>query len=182
MAIRDFEGHSPIISDSAFVDSMALVIGDVHLGDGASVWPMCVLRGDINRIRVGSNTNIQDGTIIHVNHASEFNPEGDPVIIGNDVTIGHQAVIHACTIEDRALIGMGAKVLDKAVIQSEVYVGAGSVVAPGKVLESGFLYVGTPAKKARPLTDDEIKYLAYSAEYYASLQARHRATLEETHT
>lgn len=174
MTIRRFEAHMPELENGAWVDPTALVTGQVRLGRDSSIWPMSVLRGDINRIEIGARTNVQDGTIVHVTHASRFNPRGAPVIVGSDVTIGHKAVLHACSIEERSLIGMGAVVLDEAVIQREVIVGAGSVVPPGKVLESGYLWLGAPARKVRPLTDEEFEYLGYSAEYYVELAARHR--------
>ncbi|MEF3194228.1 MAG: gamma carbonic anhydrase family protein [Halothiobacillaceae bacterium] len=173
MTIRRFEGHMPMLEAGAWVDPTALVMGQVHLGRDASIWPMSVLRGDINRIEIGARTNIQDGTIIHVTHASRFNPRGAPVIVGSDVTVGHKVVLHACTIEERCLIGMGAVVLDEAVIRREVIVGAGSVVPPGKELESGYLWLGAPARKVRPLTDEELEYLGYSADYYVQLARRH---------
>jgi len=174
MAIRNFEGQEPQIANSCYIDPMALIIGDVRLAEDVSIWPMCVLRGDINKITIGKGTNVQDGAIIHVNHKGEFNPEGDPVVIGEHVTIGHQAVIHGCSIDDYSLIGIGAKILDRAHIQSEVMVAAGSVVAPNKILESGFLYMGAPAKKARPLTGEEKAYLRYSANHYVKLQRKHK--------
>jgi len=179
MTIRRFEGHTPILEAGAWVDPTALVTGQVRLGTDASIWPMSVLRGDINRIEIGARTNVQDGTIVHVTHASRFNPRGAPVIVGDDVTVGHKAVLHACSIEERCLIGMGAVILDEAVIRREVIVGAGSVVPPGKELESGFLWLGAPARKVRPLTDEELEYLGYSADYYVDLARRHRSSGEE---
>lgn len=170
MSIREFNQHHPKIASRVFIDETALVIGEVSLADDVSIWPMTVLRGDVNSITVGARTNIQDGTIIHVNHKTTANPKGDPTIIGADVTIGHQAVIHACTIQDRVLIGIGAIVLDNAVIESDVMVGAGSLVPPNKTLESGFLYFGSPIKKIRPLTAEEIKHLHESAEHYVKLK------------
>ena len=179
MTIQRFEGHTPILEAGAWVDPTALVTGQVRLGTDASIWPMSVLRGDINRIEIGARTNVQDGTIVHVTHASRFNPRGAPVIVGADVTVGHKAVLHACSIEERCLIGMGAVILDEAVIRREVIVGAGSVVPPGKELESGFLWLGAPARKVRPLTDEELEYLGYSADYYVELARRHRGSGEE---
>lgn len=173
MTIRDFEAHSPDIDPSAYIDESAVVIGDVTIGENSSVWPLTVIRGDIQSIRIGKNTNIQDGSILHVTHGSEYStPEGRPLIIGDKVTIGHKAVLHACTIHDLCLIGMGAIVLDAAVIEQEVIVGAGSLVPPGKVLESGYLWVGSPVKKSRKLTDKERQYLAYSAQNYCNLAVR----------
>ncbi len=173
MTVRHFEGRAPMLEEGAWVDPTAVVIGDVHLGKEASIWPMSVLRGDINRIEIGARTNVQDGCIVHVTHASRFNSRGAPARIGDDVTVGHKAVLHACTIEERCLIGMGAVVLDEALIRREVIVGAGSVVPPGKELESGYLWLGVPARKVRPLSDEELEYLGYSAEFYAGLARQH---------
>lgn len=177
MTIRSFEQHAPRIHPTAFIDDSAVVIGDVEIGEDSSIWPLCVVRGDIHRIRVGARTSIQDGTIIHVTHDSRFCPGGQPTLIGNDVTIGHKAILHACTIEDFCLVGMGAIVMDKAVVQTWVTIGAGSVVPPGKVLESGYLYVGSPVKRIRSLSDREREFLAYSPQNYQRLKDRHRPPL-----
>lgn len=176
MTIRAFENFTPQLAPGAWVDVSAVVMGQVVLGENSSIWPTAVLRGDINRIEVGARSNVQDGTVIHVTHASRFHTRGAPTLVGDDVTIGHRAVLHACTIEARSLIGMGSLVLDEAVVQSNVILGAGSVVPPKKVLESGFLWLGAPARKVRALTDEELEYLGYSATYYAELAARHRAS------
>ena len=176
MPIRSFEQHNPQIHPSAYVDDTALVIGAVEIGEDSSIWPMSVIRGDIQHIRIGARTSIQDGTIIHVTHDSRFCPGGQPTVIGNDVTVGHKVILHACTIEDYCLIGMGAIVMDKAVVQSRVTIGAGSVVPPGKVLESGYLYVGSPVRQVRPLNDRELEFLEYSAQNYRRLKERHRLT------
>ena len=175
MSIRSFEQHTPRIHPAAYVDVTALVIGDVEIGADSSIWPMSVIRGDIQRIRIGARTSIQDGTVIHVTHDSRFCPGGQPTLIGNDVTVGHKVILHACTIEDFCLIGMGAIVMDKAVVCSRVTVGAGSVVPSGKVLESGFLYVGSPVQRVRPLNERELEFLEYSAQNYRRLKERHRA-------
>ncbi len=174
MTIRRFENLNPELKSNAWVDETALVLGNVILEEDCSVWPMTVLRGDIHEIRVGKRTNIQDGTIVHVTHASRFNPAGFPTLIGDDVTIGHKAVIHACRIDDLSLIGIGSILLDGCHIQSEVIVGAGSVVPPAKVLESGYLWLGSPVRRVRPLTAQERKYLPYSANYYVELKNRHQ--------
>lgn len=174
MTIRSFEGTGPHIAVSALVDETALVIGDVEIGADASVWPMCVVRGDIHRIRIGARTNLQDATVIHVTHDSRFCPGGQPTLIGNDVTVGHRAILHACTIEDLSLIGMGTTVMDGAVVQSRAMVGANSLVPPNKVLESGHLYIGSPVKKMRPLNDKELEFLEYSARHYVKLKDRHQ--------
>lgn len=169
MTVRTFQGITPKVGNSAYIDPHALVIGDVELGDNTSVWPMTVIRGDVNMVRIGSQTNIQDGCVLHVTHAGESNP-GHALVIGNDVTIGHKVILHGCTVQDRVLIGMNATIMDGAVIESDVVIGAGSLVAPGKVLESGYLYLGSPAKRVRPLTDFERAFFSYSAQHYATLK------------
>ena len=177
MSVRPFEQHVPRVHTTAFVDDTAVVIGDVDIGEHSSVWPLCVVRGDIQSIRIGARTSIQDGTIIHVTHDSRFCPGGQPTLVGNDVTVGHKTILHACTIEDYCLIGMGAIVMDKAVVQAWVTLGAGSVVPPGKVLDSGYLYVGSPAKRVRPLSERERDFLGYSPQNYQRLKDRHQALL-----
>lgn len=171
--IRKFRGYTPEIAEDAWVDESAVVIGEVKIGSESSVWPQVAIRGDIHHIHIGERTNVQDGSILHVTHASNYNPDGYPLTIGDDVTIGHNAVLHGCTIQNRSLIGMGSTVLDGAVVESNVIVGAGSLVPPGKVLESGHLYVGSPVKQARPLKEAEMKFLGYSAENYAELAREH---------
>lgn len=174
MPIRPFERLAPRIHPTAFIDETAVIVGDVEIGEDSSIWPLCVIRGDIQRIRIGARTSIQDGTIVHVTHDSRFCPGGQPTLIGNDVTVGHKVILHACTVEDFCLIGMGAIVMDKAVVRSRVTVGAGSVVPSGKILESGHLYVGSPVKQVRPLTERELEFLEYSAQNYRRLKDRHR--------
>lgn len=175
MALRTFEGHEPQLGHGAWVDPAAVVIGDVVLGDDASVWPGCVIRGDIHRIRIGARSNIQDGSVLHVTHASEFNAEGHPLTIGDDVIVGHHVTLHGCRIGNGCLIGMGARVLDGAVVEAGAMVAAGALVPPGKVLEGGWLWVGAPVYRARTLTDKEKAHLAYSAEHYVRLKDRHIA-------
>lgn len=175
MPIRPFAGHVPQIAASAYVDATAVVIGAVEIGADASIWPLCVVRGDVQSIHIGARSNVQDGTVIHVTHDSRFCPGGLPTRIGHDVTIGHQAMLHACTIGDFCLIGMGAIVMDGAVLDHHVMLGAGSVVGPGKHLEGGYLYVGSPAQRMRPLSEREREFLAYSAENYVRLKEQHRA-------
>jgi carbonic anhydrase/acetyltransferase-like protein (isoleucine patch superfamily) len=170
MAIRPYKGILPTVAPNAFVDESAVVIGDVVLGEDASVWPMCSVRGDVNYIRIGARTNIQDNTVIHVTHDHQAVPGGRPTIIGDDVTVGHQVILHACTIGNRCLIGMGTQILDGAVVQDGVFVGAGSLVTEGKILESGFLYVGRPVRKARELTPEEKAWFEYSARHYVKLK------------
>lgn len=164
--IQAFQNHTPQLGDSVYVHQTATIIGEVQIGEDSSVWPSTVIRGDINFIRIGRRTNIQDLSMLHVNHKSVEEPLGSPLIIGDNVTIGHTVILHGCTIEDECLIGMGSIVMDKVVVQKHVLLGAGSLVPEGKVLESGYLYMGRPAKKMRALTPDEIKQLMDSAEHY----------------
>ena len=168
--IRSFNNSKPKIHKTAYIDQQSTVIGDVTIGKDSAIWPQVVVRGDINSITIGERTNVQDGSILHVTHVSEFCPSGYPLFIGNDVTIGHSAVIHACTIKDTVLIGMGSIILDGAVINSNCMLAAGALVGPGKELESGFLYVGSPAKKLRELSDRELDFLLYSAKGYVDLK------------
>jgi carbonic anhydrase/acetyltransferase-like protein (isoleucine patch superfamily) len=177
MPISPFEQYVPDIHHTAFVDDTAVVIGDVKIGKDSSIWPLCVIRGDINSIHIGMRTNIQDGTIIHVTHSSRFCQGGQPTTIGNSVTVGHKAILHACTIEDFCLIGMGAIVMDKAVLRDRIIIGAGSLVPPGKLLESGFLYVGSPVKQIRLLNQNELEFLEYSTDNYQSLKSRYKNML-----
>lgn len=174
MSIRPFLQHTPEIHESCFVDESAVVIGEVVLAEEVSVWPMAVLRGDVNHIHIGARTNIQDGSVLHVNHKNEARPEGAPLIIGEDVTVGHKAMLHACRIGNRVLVGMAAVVLDDVVIEDDVMIGAGSLVPPRKHLESGFLYVGAPVRQVRPLTDDEKAFLKKSAANYVALAKQYR--------
>lgn len=171
--IRSFQGDSPILGKDVFVDDSAVVTGRVELGDDASVWPLVSIRGDLEWIKIGTRTNIQDNSCLHTTHKSRFNPEGAPLTIGDDVTIGHSVTLHGCTIHDRVLIGMNSLVLDKAVVNSDVFVGAHSLVPPGKVLESGYLYMGSPVKQVRALTEKELEFLEYSAENYVNLKNKH---------
>lgn len=172
--IRNFNGLMPRMGSDVFIDDTALVIGDVTLGRDVSIWPMSVLRGDVNGIRIGDETNIQDGCVLHVTHRSETNPAGFPLTVGRGVTVGHKVVLHGCTVGDLCLIGIGAVILDGAVIEDQVMIGAGALVLPGKRLESGFLYVGSPARQARPLREEELAYLSYSRDGYVRLKNQHR--------
>ena len=168
--VRSYQGQDPRIADSVWIDETAVVIGDVSLGKDSSVWPCAVIRGDMHRIRVGARTSVQDNAVLHITHASQFNPDGFPLTIGDEVTIGHGACLHGCTVGNRILIGIGATVLDGAVVEDEVVVAAGALVPPGKKLESGFLYVGAPCKQARPLTEKEKAFFSYSAQNYVNLK------------
>jgi len=171
--IRNFESYKPNIDDTVFIDESAVVTGNVAIAKDSSVWPCCSIRGDINSISIGERSNIQDGSILHVTHDSEFAPGGFSLSVGNDVTVGHNVVLHACIIEDLCLIGMGSVVLDGAVVQSGAMVGAGSLVPPKKVLEGGYMWLGSPVKKVRELTDKEKAFLSYSAQHYVDLKNRH---------
>lgn len=171
MTIRPYLEHTPALGARVYVDPAASVIGDVELGDDVSIWPGCVVRGDVNSIRIGARTNVQDGTIVHVTHEGPFTrPGGYPTAIANDVTIGHGAVIHACTLEAFCLVGMGAIVLDGATVQPYGFVGAGAVVAPGKTVGEAELWLGNPARRVRKLGEREIEQLRYSAQHYVRLK------------
>ena len=175
MAIRKYQQHAPQLGARVFVDASAVVIGDVELGEDSSVWPMTVIRGDMHRIRIGQRTSVQDGCVLHITHAGPFNPEGFPLLIGDEVTIGHKVMLHGCTLGNRILVGMGSTIMDGAVVEDEVIIGAGSLVPPGKRLLSGFLYVGSPVKQARALTDKERAFFPYSAGNYVTLKDQHLA-------
>lgn len=173
MAIRNYLEFSPKIAETAYVDEMAVVIGNCELAEDVSIWPTAVLRGDVNKIKIGARTNIQDGVIVHVTNPTENNPEGAPTTIGEDVTIGHRAILHGCRIDNECLIGMGAVILDNAHIPSHVFIGANSLIPEGKVLESGYLYLGSPARRVRELTAEEKSYFKVSAQNYVTLKNRH---------
>jgi carbonic anhydrase/acetyltransferase-like protein (isoleucine patch superfamily) len=168
-SLAPYRGIHPQLAAGAWVHPRASVIGEVSLGADASVWPGAVIRGDVNSIAIGEASNIQDNSVLHVSHKTPANPAGGPLVIGARVTVGHTVILHACTIEDECLIGMGSIVLDRSVIQKHVLLGAGSLVPEGRVLESGYLYLGRPAKQVRALTDEEIAYFRYSAEHYVAL-------------
>ncbi len=170
MSIRNFKNETPQLGANVYIDDSAIVIGAVKLGDDVSVFPTAVIRGDVEKISIGENTNVQDGAILHVSHQGKFSERGHPLNIGANVTIGHRAVLHGCTIGDYCLIGIGAIVMDDAVLEDYVMLGAGSLVPPNKTLESGYLYVGSPAKQSRALTENEKDFLRYSAEHYVSLK------------
>jgi carbonic anhydrase/acetyltransferase-like protein (isoleucine patch superfamily) len=169
--ILPFDGKTPRIADDVFVAETATVIGDVEIGARSSLWYGAILRGDLNWIRVGRNTNIQDGTIVHVNHERAGFPGGEPTTIGDNVLIGHLALIHACTIEDEAFIGMRAVVMDRAVVERGAMIAAGSVVTPGKVIEAGQLWAGTPARYVRDVSPEMRAENAYLVDHYCELAA-----------
>ncbi|HYC41452.1 MAG TPA: gamma carbonic anhydrase family protein [Noviherbaspirillum sp.] len=170
MPLSPYLGNFPRVEERVYVHASAQVIGDVVLGEDSSVWCNAVLRGDVNRIRIGRYSNVQDLTMCHVSHKTLNKPEGSPLVIGDYVTIGHSVILHGCKIGNECLVGMGTIVMDDALIPDRVMIGAGSLVPPGKVLESGMLYVGRPVKAVRALTPEEIAYLRYSAEHYVRVK------------
>jgi len=171
MPIRNFKHHNPQIDKTTYVDNSAVIIGDVTIGENCSIWPLVAIRGDMHRVTIGERTNIQDGSILHETHAGFFTSEnGFALSIGNDVTIGHKAILHGCTIGNRVLVGMGSIVLDGVIIENDVIIGAGSLVPPNKTLASGFLYMGSPVKQIRPLSSKEYEFLIYSAHNYVQLK------------
>ena len=174
MTIRSYQGKSPKIHPTAYIDEAALVIGDVTVAEESSLWPMVVARGDVRNITIGHHTNIQDGSVMHVTHDFFQAPGGIPLVIGNYVTVGHKAILHACTVGDYCLIGMGAIVMDGADIPGRMVIGAGSLVPPGKKLESGYLYVGNPVRRGRVLKDKELELIEHSALHYVDLKNLHK--------
>lgn len=164
--LRPYKDLFPTIGQRVMVDPTSVLVGDVRMAEDVGIWPLVVIRGDVNYVEIGARTNIQDGSVLHVTHKSSYNPEGNPLLIGEDVTVGHKVMLHGCTIGHRVLVGMGSIVLDGAVIEDEVMIGAGSLVPQNKRLESGYLYLGSPVKQIRPLTEAEIEGLKYSANNY----------------
>ncbi len=161
---------TPTVGTNTWIHASAVIIGKVILGDDVSVWPCAVMRGDVNTLTIGNRSNVQDGAVIHATHPSAYNEQGYATTVGEDVTIGHNAILHGCTIGNRVLIGMGSTVLDGAVIPNDVIIGANALVPMNKELESGFLYVGSPAKKLRALSEQEMDFLRYSAQNYVKLK------------
>ncbi|MEE9332002.1 MAG: gamma carbonic anhydrase family protein [Methylophilaceae bacterium] len=168
--IESFQNQVPEVAEDVYIHSSATVIGDVKVDRDSSIWPGTVIRGDVNYIRIGHGTNVQDLSMLHVSHQSSWDPAGAPLIIGNHVTIGHRVILHGCTLDDECLIGMGSIVMDKVIVQKHVLLAAGSLVPEGKILESGYLYMGSPAKKIRALTEKEITHFMYSAKHYMKLK------------
>lgn len=168
--VRPWRGIFPALGARVYVDPAAVIIGQVTVGDDSSFWPGAVARGDVNVITVGARTSVQDGSVLHVTHAGPYNAAGHALVIGDDVTIGHRAVLHGCTVGSRCLIGMGAVVMDGAVVPDEVVIGAGALVTPGTRCEPRSLYLGSPARRARSLSDREIEQLAYSAAWYVRVK------------
>lgn len=170
MSVRKYRGIEPQLGAACYIDESSVIVGDITLGNDVSIWPLVAARGDVNTITIGERTNIQDGTVLHVTRKSPKNPDGYPLIIGNDVTVGHKCMLHGCILGNRILVGMGAIIMDGAKVGNDIILGAGSLVPPNKILEDGHLYVGSPVKKIRPLTDDEIQFLVTSAKNYVLLK------------
>lgn len=172
--IRPYLEHHPIIDASCYIDDMSVIIGDVSLAENVSVWPFAVIRGDVNSIKIGKNSNVQDHCMLHVSHKNDAKPNGSPLMIGEEVTIGHHVTLHGCTIGNRVLVGINSIILDDVIIEDDVMIGAGSLVPPRKVLKSGYLYVGSPVQQVRPLTEKEIAFLSYSATHYVKVMNQHK--------
>ncbi|WP_018694392.1 gamma carbonic anhydrase family protein [Algicola sagamiensis] len=168
--LRKYRNILPTVKKNVYIDPDATVIGEVTLHEDVSIWPLVSVRGDVNRIEIGARSNIQDGTVIHVTRKSQSHPEGFPTIIGEDVTVGHKVMLHGCQLGHRILVGMGAIIMDDVTVEDDVIIGAGALVPPGKTLEKGYLYIGSPAKKARPLTKDELSFLKVSSDNYVRLK------------
>lgn len=168
--LRTYKGKSPTLGECNYIDPSSVLVGDITLADNVSIWPLVAARGDVNYITIDARTNVQDGTVLHVTRKSINNPEGNPLIIGKDVTIGHMCMLHGCTLGDRILVGMGVIIMDGAIIEDDVFIGAGSLVPPNKTLISGYLYVGNPVKQARKLKQSELDFLRQSALNYVELK------------
>lgn len=167
---RPYKGIYPTLGEGVYVDESAVLVGDIHLGKDSSIWPLVAARGDVNHIRIGARTNIQDGCVLHVTRTSFDDDEGFPLTIGDDVTLGHRAMLHGCSLGNRILVGMAAVIMDGAVVGDDVIIGGGALIAPGKHLESGYLYVGSPARRMRALNDAEKAFLKDSAANYVILK------------
>jgi carbonic anhydrase/acetyltransferase-like protein (isoleucine patch superfamily) len=158
------------LGNHCYIDDSSVIVGDVECADDVSIWPLVAARGDVNHIKIGARTNIQDGTVLHVTRKSKVNPQGFPLLIGSDVTVGHKCMLHGCTLGDRILVGMGAIIMDGVIVEDDVFIGAGTLVPPNKTLKSGFLYKGNPAQQARPLNQNEIEFIKQSAINYVQLK------------
>ncbi|MCC2644979.1 MAG: gamma carbonic anhydrase family protein [Burkholderiales bacterium] len=173
MQVRSYQGFTPQIGENCYIDTSSVVIGRVKIGKDTSIWCNSVIRGDVSSIEIGDNTNIQDLTMLHVTHYSPGISRESPLTIGNNVTVGHNCCLHACTVMDNVLVGMGSTLLDNCIIEPNILIGAGSLVPSNKRLESGYLYFGNPLKKIRPLTAEEIQFIQYSAEHYVRVKNGH---------
>lgn len=178
--LKAYKDTFPVCGEHVMIDESSVVVGDVHLANDVSIWPLVAIRGDVNHVVIGERSNIQDGCVLHVTHKSDRNPQGFPLLIGKDVTVGHKAMLHGCNIGDRVLVGMGTIVLDGVIIENDVMIGAGSLVPPGKRLESGYLYFGNPVKQIRPLNEQEIAGLLYSATNYVNWKNDYLALPNQT--
>lgn len=170
MQLRRYRNIAPTLGARVYIDPSAVVIGAVTLDDDVSIWPTAVVRGDVNTIEIGARTSIQDGSVLHVSHDGPYKPGGRNLVVGADVTVGHRVILHACTIGNANLVGMGSIVLDDVVTEEFVMIGAGSIVTPGKHLETRGLYVGSPARRVRDLTVSEVEFLSYSAAHYVRVK------------
>ena len=172
MAIRIYQNHTPSIGENCYIDDSAVIIGDVHIGKDSSIWPLVAIRGDVNSIHIGNASNIQDGSVLHVTHDGpyDYNRGGYSLTIGDNVTVGHNVILHGCNISNNCLIGMGSTIMDGVTIKTNTIIGAGSLVSPGKELDEGCLYVGRPVRKVRELSPEEIESIQYSANHYLKLK------------
>ncbi|MCG7536204.1 gamma carbonic anhydrase family protein [Pseudoalteromonas sp. OOF1S-7] len=175
---RSYNGKTPKLAAGVYVDESAVLVGDIEVGEDSSVWPLVAARGDVNFIKIGKRTNVQDGSVLHLTRSSASNPDGYPLIIGDDVTVGHKVMLHGCQLGNRILVGMGAIVMDNVVVEDDVIIGGGALVPPNKRLESGYLYVGSPVKQARPLNEQEIAFLKTSAQNYVELKDDYLSELD----
>jgi len=175
MQVRSYREWQPVLGARVWIDPTAAVIGRVTIGDDASIWPGAVVRGDVNHVEIGARTSIQDGSVLHVVSARLAGARGIPLLVGPDCTVGHRVILHACTIGRRCLVGMGAIVMDGARVADEVIIGAGSLVLAGRSLPARTLWVGSPARQVRALTEPEIALLAESAEHYVALKDEYLA-------
>lgn len=171
-------GKAPRIHSSAFIAPGCRIIGDVEIGPEASIWYNCVIRADVNRIVIGARTNIQDGTVVHCDSPKPANPDGFPTIIGDDVLIGHMAMVHGCVLEDRAFVGLGSIVMDGCRIASDGMLAAGAMLTPGRTIESRQLWGGRPAKYMRDLTDEALKDMQAGVQGYVRNAQAHRAAID----
>lgn len=178
VSIISFKGKTPVIHETAFVAPGCRLIGDVEIGPGASIWYNCVIRADVNRIHIGARSNVQDGTVIHCDSPSEEHPNGFPTLIGDDVLIGHMAMIHGCTLHDRAFIGLGAIVMDGCTVESDAMIAAGALLSPGKTVPARQLWAGRPAKFMRELNEATAERLRGGAARYVGYAADHKAAVE----